>query len=82
MNIEKVNEIKGFYKTIGALDELSERQLVNIEEINTEEHKEYLEELLEKFNIPYENVGGGLYDEIQNMEIVINERFTEIMERI
>ena len=82
MNIEKVKEIQKFYRVIGALDELSERELVPSDTINTKEHKEYLEDLLKKFNISYDGVGGGLYDEISNMEIILDEKFTEIMERI
>lgn len=82
MKIEKVKEIKGFYKTIGALDELSERGVMDIKDICTEEHKKYLEDLLKKFNISYDGVGGGLFDEIENMEIILDEKFTEIMERI
>lgn len=82
MKIEKVNEIKRFYKTIGGLDELSERGVMGIKDICTEEHKKYLEKLLKKFNISYDGVGGGLFDEIENMEIILDEKFTEIMERI
>ena len=82
MNIEKVKEIQKFYRVTGALDELSERQLVHLDTLNTEEHKKYLEDLLKKFDISYDSVDGGLYDEISNMEIILDEKFTEIMERI
>ena len=79
MNIEIVKDIQNFYKTIGALDELSERQLIENTELNTKEHSDYLDELCEKYNIEYDCCG-DLTEDILCMECKIDERFTNIME--
>lgn len=75
-----VKDIIVFYKSVGALDELSERNLYKPKDLNTIEHKKYLEELIKRYDIDYNGVGGGIDDEIINMESLIDEKFTEIME--
>ena len=75
-----VEDIILFYKTVGALDELSERGLYKPQELNTIDHKEYLLKLVKKYNVEYETCGGGIEDEILNMEASISEKFKTIME--
>lgn len=79
MNIEIVKDIQNFYKTIGALDELCERGFVKPNDLNNEEHDEYLKKLIKKYNIEYEE-SKEFEDNILGMEGVINEKFTEILE--
>lgn len=79
MNIEIVKDIQTFYKTIGALDELSERGFVKPNDLNNEDHDEYLKKLIKKYNIEYTE-SNDFEDNIFGMEGAINERFTSIME--
>lgn len=81
MNNELVTDIKKFYKTIGGLDELSERQLISIDEINTVEHEKYLKDLLKKYNIEHKRVS-SFNENILEMESLIDEKFTKIMVRV
>ena len=78
MREETVNDIIVFYKTIGALDELSERQLVRIDELNTVDHNEYLDGLCEKYNVEYE-VSEDLNENILEMEGQLKCRFKKIL---
>lgn len=78
MKEETVNDIIIFYKTIGALDELSERQLVRLDELNTVEHNEYLDGLCEKYNVEYE-LSNDLTENILEMEGQLKYKFKEIL---
>lgn len=43
-----------FFEIIGAMNELAERDLIDLNEIMTEEHRNYIENLCNKYNIDIE----------------------------
>lgn len=77
---EIVNDIVTFYTTVGGLDELSERDLVDLKDIHTKEYKKYLTDLCNKYDVEYENKG-DLTDDILGMEILLDEYFHILMEK-
>lgn len=77
---EIVNDIVTFYTSVGGLDELSERDLVDLKDIHTKEYKQYLTDLCNKYDVEYENKG-DLTDDILGMEISLDEYFHILMEK-
>ena len=75
-----VNDIVTFYTTVGGLDELSERDLVDLRDIHTKEYKKYLTDLCNKYDVEYKNVG-DLTEDILSMEILLDENFHILMEK-
>lgn len=49
-----LNDAIIFFETIGAMNELAERDLIDLDEIMTEEHENYIENLCNKYNIDIE----------------------------
>lgn len=78
MNEKVVNDIILFYKTVGGLDELSERDLCKLDEINTIDHASYLKDLCNEYNIDMD-LKGVLEDDILSMEAEIDKKFKEIL---
>ena len=81
MDKETIKDIKTFYKTVGALDELSERNLLSDEDNG--EHEKYLKELLNKYDVEYENKKVNTLMEQSEynieLELLIDEKFTDML---
>ena len=75
-----VNDIVTFYTYVGGLDELSERDLVDLKDIHTKEYQKDLIDLCKKYDIEYE-IKGDLTDNILGMEILLDEYFHMLMEK-
>ena len=77
-----VNDIITFYKSIGAYDELGERDFDKEEMYGDVEcYESYLLDLIYRYDVEYENHHSDVYENILDMESMIDMKFKEIMRK-